>query len=131
MLTTTGPTLSSARWQGDYLDREHLVPGGATVDAAQFTAGSDGKKYIPSGTILGRTYAERDAGTGYGPAADTDDEFFLVAFDVSDAGDVADVELYRHGSIVYENFLPVTFSTNSATIQAAIRSAYQCSIAQA
>lgn len=123
MLSTTGPTLSSARWAGDYLNREHLIPGGAKVKAADFTAGGDGRKYIPSGTIVGRTYTERDAGNGYGPAADADDEVYIVAFDVSDALDVDDVEIYRPNSMVYENFLP-GWAGASATIKGKIRAAY-------
>jgi hypothetical protein len=37
---STGPTLQSAgrAWIGDFLDREHMIPGGAKVDAAQFNA---------------------------------------------------------------------------------------------
>jgi hypothetical protein len=200
MVTTTGPVLSSGRWMGDFGSRDYIVPGGAKVDATQFTpsdrvvvnvgaAGAAqfavsvpvdaltgpipvgtiitfnaGKKlrlsvaaltgatalttdpiplalvdadvseyvgygdlYIPSGTCVGRTIAERDALTGYGPAADADDEFFLVAWDVTDARHVDDVELYRPGGTVYENFLP-GFAALSATVKAKIRLLYQCTI---
>lgn len=127
MLTSTGPTLGSPRWAGDYLDRDHLVPGGARLDAAQFAADANGVKYVQSGTIIGRSIAERDAGTGFGPAADTDDEIFLVAFDISDAAKVEDVELYRQNSVVYENFLPA-FAAASAAVKAALRDRYVCTI---
>jgi hypothetical protein len=204
MLNTFGPTLGSARWAGDYLDRDHLVPGGATLDPAQFigaqtgtrvivgAAGAainavavpvaalqnaipagitvsfgglkfarlsaaaakgaislttdpiptalvsgdtgiyagTGKKNIPSGTIIGRTRAERDAGTPFGVAIDTDEEIYLTAFDITDADAVSDVELYRYNSVVYENFLP-DFAAASATIKAFIRNRYVCSVGQA
>lgn len=82
---------------------------------------------VVSGTLIGRTIAERDANTGYGPAADADDEIFLVAFDVVDVSNNPDVDLYRQGGVVYENYLPV-FSALSATLKAKIRSLYVSSI---
>jgi hypothetical protein len=82
---------------------------------------------VVSGTLIGRTITERDANTGYGPAADADDEIFLVAFDVVDVSNNPDVELYRPGSMVYENFLPV-FSALSSALKAKIRSLYVSSI---
>lgn len=101
----------------------------ALVDADVTTYPGIGKKVIPSGTVLGRTYAERDAGTGFGPAADADDEVYLNFFQIDDADSVSDVELYRGRGVVYENFLPV-FSTLSATIKAKLRAFYTCSIGQ-
>lgn len=186
-------------WAGDYLDREHLVPGGAMVDPAQFVAedavvvnvGAAGapigattvpvdalsgpiptgttlyfntnkfarltaaaaagattltvaplptalvdadvatyagagskKKLIVSGTFLGRTFGERAAGTQFGPWATGDDEAYLIAHDVTDADAKPDCELYRHESIVKENFLP-GFATLSTAALTAIRAAYQ------
>lgn len=109
-ITFTGPTLGSPEWMADYGSRDHLVPGGHKVNSADagFVADGNGRKPIPSGTPLGRTIAERDAGTGFGPAAATDPEteVFLLAFDVSDALKNDDCELYRPGSVVKENFLP-------------------------
>jgi hypothetical protein len=95
------------------------------ADVSEYTGFGD--RYIPSGTVVGRTYTERDAGTGFGPAADADDEFFLVAWDVTDANHVDDVELYRPGGIVYENFLPV-FSALSSTVKGKLRTLYQCTL---
>jgi hypothetical protein len=86
-----------------------------------------GLKRYPAGTILGRTRAERDAGTGFDLAADTDEEIYLAAFDFD--VDIGDVELYRYNSVVYENFLP-TFAAASATIKAFLRDKYVCSIGQ-
>lgn len=82
---------------------------------------------IPSGTLLGRTYAERDAGDPYGPAADADDEIYLLAFDVTDANEVNDAELYRHGGVVKENYLPA-FSTLSSTLKGKIRTLYETTV---
>lgn len=202
LLNTTGPTLGSPRWAGDFGSRDYLVPGGAKVDAAQFLADDavvvnvgaagaaigavaipvdaltgpipvgtvlffsgvkiaklsaaaaagavslaveaiptalvdadvttyrgTGRVRIPSGTALGRTIAERNAGTGFGPAIDTDAEIFLNFFEVTDAAAIDDVELYRPGGTVYENFLPA-FSTLAAGVQAALRDRYQCTIGQ-
>ena len=177
-MTTTGPTLGSPRWAGDYLGGDSLVPGPFKLDASQFSATDAVKvtltansaiddtsldvtalagpipagtildfggkklartsaaaasgattiavdaigtalvtgdvawyagtetKYVPSGTVVGRTLTERNAGTGFGPAVNTDDEIFLTAFDVDDVDENADCELYRHNKQVYENDLP-------------------------
>lgn len=194
------PTLQAA-WQGDFCDREHLRPGGARLDAAQFNdvgavvvtapagaaagatsivvsalsgaipagtvldftgtgeitrttalaaagatsiavealdaaveagdtavyAGTSRLKTVVSGTVVGRTFAERDAHTGYGPAADADDEIFLLAFDVTDALTNPDCELYEWGSRVKENFVP-GFAGLSATVKAFLRTKYRCTI---
>jgi hypothetical protein len=207
MAEVSGTTnqLSGPVWAGDFLDREHLMPGGAKLDASQFLAtdgatvtltalaaegavalavaalansipagtllyfGGAGKfarvtvaaaagataltvealptalanadvatyagtgtkpKTVVSGTPVGRTYVERDAGGHFGPAVSTDDEIFLVAFDVTDAAELADVELYRHRSIVKENFLP-GWSTMAGALKTALRARYQCTIGQA
>lgn len=82
---------------------------------------------VPSGTLVGRTIAERDANTGFGVAADADDEIFLTAFDVVNVLNSPDVDLYRPGGVVYENYLP-TFSTLSTALKAKIRSLYVASI---
>jgi hypothetical protein len=78
-----------------------------------------GTIFLPSGILLGRTYAERDAGTAFGPAATTDDEIFLMAFDVPNALNNNDCELYRHHSLVKENYLPdwTTLSTAASEVQ--------------
>lgn len=78
-----------------------------------------GTRFIPSGTFVGRTYAERDANTAFGPAAVTDDELFLTVYDIVDANANADAELCRHGSLVKENYLPewATLSAGTAGVQ--------------
>lgn len=186
-------------WIGDFLDREHLIAGGAKLDPAQFfgdravkvTVGVAGAlaaatavpvaalsaaipngtvinfgtnkfatlnaaaaagatslttlaiptalvsgdtgyylppgalKTVPSGTVLGRTIAERDANTPFGLAADADDEVYLLVFDVVDDTTMNDVTLYRPGSIVKENLL-ATFAGLSSTLKAKIRANYVC-----
>lgn len=201
MLTITPSTIGTARWAGDYLGRDNLIPGGVKIDAAQFksddavtvvvgAAGAGlgatavpvaalsgalpvgtvlwfgttksaqltaaaakgavslavtalpvalvsgdtatylgvGPKYIPSGTIVGRTLAERDAMTPFGVPADADDEIYLIAFDITDATRNDDAELYRPNNIVYENFLPADFAAASATIKGKVRTLYRCTI---
>ncbi len=124
-MNVAGPTLASPTWAGDFGSRDHLIPGPFKVNAADFTADSAGRKNIPSGTILGRTIAERDAGTGFGPAAATDDEVYINYFEVSDAVQNDDVELYRPGSQVKENFLP-GWAGIVAGVQALVRARYNC-----
>ena len=195
---------SAAAWAGDFLDREHLMPGGAKLDASQFLAtdgvtvtttaqaladatsisvsalsgalpsgtilyfgeskefamltaaaaagatsitvqalpqtiesgdsatyaGTTSIKRVVSGTVIGRTYTERDAGTGFGPAAAADDEIYLVAFEVTDASVNADVDLYRPGSIVKETFVP-NWSSLASGVKSAVRSRYQTTIGAA
>lgn len=202
MLGVSGPTLGSPRWAGDFLNREHLIPGGANIDPTQFVgaltgtkvvltanaaagavalsfaalknaipagtvldfgttklartsaaaaAGATtvavdatptamvigdtavysgtGKKNLPGGTIVGRTFTERDAGTPFGAAADTDDEVYIVAFDVPDINAISEIELYRPNSVVYENFLP-DWAGASAAIKTKVRDKYICSVGQ-
>jgi len=93
-------------------------------DSATYAGAGNTPKTIVSGTLLGRTFAERDAGTNFGPAADADDEVYIVAFDVYDAAINNDVDLYRYGGIVKENQLP-QWLTMSAALKAKIRANYQ------
>lgn len=92
-----------------------------------FYAGADGRKPIASGTVLGRDWTERDAGTGFGPAdtAGGDDEIFLAAFDVTDAAVNNDVELVKPGATIYENLLP-EWSDLTSALKAQLRSTYVC-----
>lgn len=88
----------------------------ATVVAGdEATFSRYGTKSIPSGTLVGRTLAERDAGTAFGAAAATDDEIYLTYNDIPDVNVSDDVELYRHGSLVAENYLP-QYTTLSAEV---------------
>ena len=46
----------------DDLNREHVLPGGAKVDPASIPPDAHGRRSLPAGTLLGRTFAEREAG---------------------------------------------------------------------
>jgi hypothetical protein len=83
-----------------------------------------GPKRIESGTILGRTYTERDAGTGFGPAADSDDEVFILAFTIPNAAENDEADLVRHQTLIKENWLP-GFAAASTAIKAKVRASYQ------
>ena len=89
--------------------------------------------FVPSGTIVGRTWAERNANTAFGPGASTDDELFPIVFDVTDARKVNDIELYRPGSLVKENYLPgygatgpLGTSASPSALLTALRARFQC-----
>lgn len=123
-VTFEASSSTSPVWAGDFHNREHDRPGGAQLVAAGFTADANGVKFVPSGTAVGRTFAERAAGTGFGPAADADDEVYLTAYDVKDAVTNPDVTLYRHGGLVKENYLP-GIGSMSAAVLAKIRAAYE------
>lgn len=195
-MTYTANQLTAPVWAGDFLDREHLLPGGAKLDAAAFlradavvvtangaaaanatsmtvdalsgpipngtvlvfgtgefarltsaaAAGATtlavealvngiedndaatytgvGSYRVLAGTLVGRTYAERASGSAFGPWTTGDDEAYLVVYDVLDVTLNNDVDLYRHGSLVKENFLP-GFATLAADVLAAIRTRYQ------
>lgn len=86
-----------------------------------------GKKYVPAGKVVGRTIAERDAGTGFGPAAATDDELFILRFGVEDVSEDNDGVLVRPGSVIKENLLPEVLDGTLATnVLTALRSRYVC-----
>jgi hypothetical protein len=197
-IVDTSNTLTPPVWAGDYLSREHLIPGGAKVLASAFNDtdavvvtttgvaaagatsipvsalsgsipagtvlffGETGElarlssaaaagatslavdaipaqiesgdratyagtgaalKTIPSGTPVGRTFAERAVDTPFGPADAADDEVYLLAFDIVDADTNNDAVLYRPGSIVKENYLP-NFASIAAGVLTKIRAAY-------
>lgn len=86
--------------------------------------GTNGKKFVPAGTAIGRTISERDAGTNYGPATDTDDEIYLTGFEVIDANINPDVELVRHNTPIKENYL-TGFAGYSTNLKTKLRSLYQ------
>ena len=85
------------------------------------------KVAVPSGTLVGRTFAERAAGAGFGPADAADDEVYLVLFGSVDVELEPDIELYRLGSLVYENLLP-EWGTMGAALQALVREKYEATI---
>ena len=82
------------------------------------------KRTVPSGTLVGRTLAERDAGGRFEPWTTGDEEVFLTFWD-ADLSMGEEVALLRPNAIVKENYIP-GFSAMSAPAKAAIRSRYQC-----
>lgn len=88
-------------------------------------AGVD-RKSVPNGTIVGRTYAERDANTPFGPAASTDDEMYIVASDVFDLNLVNDADVVTEGKhvVIKENFLP-NFSTLAGALVTQLRARWR------
>lgn len=101
----------------------------ALVDADVGTYLGNTTAFVESGTLVSRTIAERDAGTGYGPFRDTDpeSETFLLFFDTGSYREW-DAEMYRPGAQVYETYLP-NWATLSATAKAMIRTRYLSTIA--
>ena len=95
-------------------------------DTFTYTASAT-RRYVPAGTLVGRTFGERDSGTGFGPWAASDDEVYLVAYDLYDALLDNEVALYRNGSIVKENFLP-DWANWTSGMKAALRGAYTTTI---
>lgn len=97
-----------------------LVAGDASTYTGTLT------RAVGSGTVVGRTFAQRNTGGYFHPAADTDDEVYLVAFDITDVVKYPDVTLVRPGTfVVKENLLP-GIATMSATVLGKLRSKYVC-----
>jgi hypothetical protein len=88
-------------------------------------SGVSGKKLVKAGTLVGRTYTERDAGTAFGVAEATDDEIYLLAFDTVDAMVNPECDLLRHNTLVRDHLLP-GWSDLSTDLKAELRSLYQC-----
>jgi hypothetical protein len=92
-----------------------------------------GKVHIPSGTYVGRTYAQRAAGQPFhsiafdGSGNVTDEETYLLAREILDAEADPECTLYRPGSLVYENFLP-GWLTLPVGVRNHIRQRYETSI---
>ena len=86
-----------------------------------------GGKFVPSGTLVGRTFAEQTAATPFGPAdtATPDDEIYLTAFDVVNLQVSNDATVYRPTGRVAINYLPgfANFGANDLT---QLRRIYQC-----
>lgn len=81
---------------------------------------------IESGTLVGRTLAERDAANPLRVATAANvgamEEVYLVAFEIRDARYDTDVTLVRHGHLIKENWLP---QRDIPAIVARVRTLYQ------
>jgi hypothetical protein len=103
---------------------EQDIPNGASYTMAART-----KKSLPSGIVIGRTIAERNALAPFGPVADNDDEVFVIAFPVRDLDKINDAAVVRPyaGVVIKENYLP-GFANLTANQQAAVRARYICTL---
>lgn len=120
-------TLTAAASIGDTsLTVRALVTALVDNDTGTFR-GASARRPVTSGLLVGRTFAERAAGTGFGaPDVSTpDDELYLTAVEIVDAEINPDVTLLRHGTLIYEDKLP-GWATLGAPTQAAIRARYDC-----
>jgi hypothetical protein len=86
-----------------------------------------GLRGISSGTVVGRTYAERDAGAMFGAADDADDEVYLLAFSIEDVTRNNDGVALRPNTQVFENRLP-NFNNLSTVVKDKVRSLYRCTL---
>lgn len=116
--------LSSKATKGDTNLNANLSANLVGNETATY-AGVSGKKLVKAGTLVGRTWAERDTGTPFGPAVETDEEVYLLAFDTPDAAVNSGCELLRHQTMVRDHLLP-QWSSLSAGLKALVRSKYQC-----
>lgn len=91
-LTTSATT---PRWAGSYGERLTLLSGGVKLDGAAFPLDAGGKRFVPSGTLLGKAFAE----DVYGPATATDDQFAYLWLDVTSTDANPDGELYVRGEV--------------------------------
>lgn len=121
----SGPTLgSNAAFLQDEASREHIMAVGAMLHAPDFALDANGDRYVASGTLVGRTRAEKIAGRGFGPFAAGDEEVFLLARSVDNADDNADCTLVRHGALILVSALPASVTGTPANL-AEVRARYQ------
>jgi hypothetical protein len=100
----------------------------ALVDNDTATYPGTKNKVVPSGTVIGRTFAQRATGDKFGPAASGDEEIFIVLHDVDfviDGGEAA--VLFR--GLVYENNLP-GWDNLATAVKTLVRAKFNTSLAQ-
>lgn len=98
----------------------------ALADRDTATYAGTGKKSLPSGTLIGRTYAERDASAAWGKAVvASDDEIYLTVRDASDLSKDATNEILTPKTKIKENYLPGWANFTTAE-KAAVRAIYVC-----
>lgn len=105
---------------------DYLVPAGGLLDTTGLTANAQGYYELPAGTLVGRTYAERDAGAKWGLAdVATDEEIYLTADPVYNSRLSLDLAFVKPGTSIKENKLP-GWASMTAPQKAKIRSLYNC-----
>ncbi|GHG37479.1 hypothetical protein GCM10017784_34810 [Deinococcus indicus] len=111
-MTSSNYTKTTGQWRGDFSDRRSHIPGGIPLDKTSLlTTFTDG--LIPSGTLVGRTDAERNAGSPFGLFTAGDTEAYLTLDDANVNADV-NVAAYRPGNIVYTMHLPTASQSGAA-----------------
>ena len=110
-VTTKTKETTSPVWAMDELDRHALIAGGGFLKASDFTANSEGKRYVQSGTLVGRTWISQSGKEGFSPFDSAvheigESQVYLIAYDVEDAAEDAHCSLYRHGCQVRVQSLP-------------------------
>lgn len=103
------------------------IPAGATATYAGLQP-----RRVRGSTIIGRTYAERDAGTPFGPIADGDEEVYVVAFDLPDVTRVAwaTVAMPWAGVTLKENHM-YQWPSLTAAQRLLVRTRFNCQLAEA
>lgn len=122
--TKTGPV-----WLSDWGDRRTLLPGGVKLIASDFTETPAGSGIYPvkAGTLIGRTFAQAEAGTDFSPWVTGDEEVYLVWADIIDAALNNDADVVRPESLIKENLLP-GWAGRPAGEKTAIRATYQTQV---
>lgn len=110
-VTTKAKETTSPVWAMDELDRHALIAGGGFLKASDFIANADGKRYVQSGTLVGRTWTQMEGKEGFSPFdpvihTEGESQVYLVAYDVEDAAEDAHCSLYRHNCQVRVQSLP-------------------------
>jgi hypothetical protein len=129
-ITKTPNKNTSPIWAQDELDRHAILAAGSFLQKSQFTLpNADGTNIVYAGTLVGRTYAEKDLGIGFGPVnLATDTQVYLLLFDVDFddkfLGQDGQCSLYRRGCQVLEKSLP-GFSTMAVATKNKIRTLYE------
>jgi hypothetical protein len=129
-INKTATQNTSPIWAQDELDRHALLAGGSFLQKSEFALpNADGTNIVYAGTLVGRTFAEKDLGIGFGPVnLTTDTQIYLLLFDVDFddkfLGSDGQCSLYRRGCQVLERSLP-GYSTMSATTKQKIRALYE------
>lgn len=83
-----------------------------------------GRKTFYSGTLVGRTAAERAAGLPFSSATDAHDDLYINAFDNYDIGRLPEITLLRHGAMVFRKGLR-GYTNLSAAQKAKLENWYQ------
>jgi hypothetical protein len=74
-----------------------------------------GYKSLYSGTLIGRTGADRVANLPFKLANDAMDDYYINAFDNFDVGTIPEITLLRHGAMVFRAGLRNYAALNAAT----------------